>query len=539
VRLWPLALIGLLYEGVWLIIAALTFALSVSDAYSRDLADRLGIIWLVFRQLLVPLDLATPGDLFRQTSPGRQEMYAVALAWLTVALLVATVVYLGAIVVVPRRAARRASETRLIFGLALLFQLTLLLMPGILTTDLASYVVYGRIASLYQANPYVVPPSAFPDDPMLGWISQRWLDSPTVYGPLWTDLSVVIERLTRQWPPVEQVEAYRVLLNLVHLVNLGLVWWLLPKLSTGLLARDLLVIAWSPLLLLEIAGNGHNDGLAVLFMLLGVALLAAGVSARAESSEDPINDRAWLLAVLCLGLATLVKWVPALLLLYVGVAWLKSLPNHAARRRWLTGATVLLVVVVGLLSAPWLRGLPDRRAPATLYDADFINSVVDTCSAWFAAHVLDRSGRAVQEARGTARLLFVLPALLVFVVYVAFEARRVWRGSLRTAPRATVRLILEASTRTMLVFIIVASNQVQAWYFSWPLSLAMLLGLANTTARVALAYSLLFPLVAAIRAMTGNNSVDPLLLIYALLPLAALGIGRFWRPRWRLPEASP
>jgi hypothetical protein len=46
---------------------------------------------------------------------------------------------------------------------AVLFRATLALMPGLYSTDVFSYVMYGRIAVGYAANPYIQPPAAFPD----------------------------------------------------------------------------------------------------------------------------------------------------------------------------------------------------------------------------------------------------------------------------------------------------------------------------------------------------------------------------------------
>src|SRR5437899_2946084 len=74
-----------------------------------------------------------------------------------------------------------------VVGFALAFRLTLLLLPGLFSTDVFSYVMYGRIAGVYDQNPYVLAPSGFPNDPFLGWVFPFWRDQPSVYGPLWTD----------------------------------------------------------------------------------------------------------------------------------------------------------------------------------------------------------------------------------------------------------------------------------------------------------------------------------------------------------------
>src|SRR3989442_10593623 len=66
--------------------------------------------------------------------------------------------------------------------------------PVLLSRDVYSYAVYGRIFTLHGANPYVVPPSAFPSDPFVRVASREWIDSPSVYGPAFTLLSAAVAK---------------------------------------------------------------------------------------------------------------------------------------------------------------------------------------------------------------------------------------------------------------------------------------------------------------------------------------------------------
>src|SRR6266516_4220143 len=56
--------------------------------------------------------------------------------------------------------------------------------------------MYGRIAAVYAANPYVHPPAEFASDPFLAWVFPFWRDQPSVYGPGWTDFSWLPSALT-------------------------------------------------------------------------------------------------------------------------------------------------------------------------------------------------------------------------------------------------------------------------------------------------------------------------------------------------------
>ena len=45
---------------------------------------------------------------------------------------------------------------------------------------------YARIAAVHGANPYVVPPSAFPGDPAYAHMGAAWHGTTSAYGPAFT-----------------------------------------------------------------------------------------------------------------------------------------------------------------------------------------------------------------------------------------------------------------------------------------------------------------------------------------------------------------
>jgi hypothetical protein len=519
-NLWPLVLAGLVLEMVWLIVAALTYPLSASPAYIKGWPVAIGPFWSVFEWILVQLDALAPGVY------GGDLPHTPAVVVFVGALLLGCAVYILAIHALDGRLGSHPAAPGVVAIFALLFQVTLWLMPGILTTDLATYAVYGRIAGVYNANPYVVPPSAFPDDLFVPWwLSRVWITTTASYGPLWIDLSSVVARFTAGLDQIGQMLIYRLLINLVYLADLALVWRLLKRLSAPSRLATFVAFAWSPLLLFQVAANSHNDSVMLVFMLLAVAALLGGRSPAAvftsPSRPARLSNVAWLGALACLLLATLVKWVPALAGLFFGVAWVRCLAGWRQRLIWLGCAAALLGGLTLLVAAPWLQGLITAGPGVAAGSAvGYANWLVDVPAAWFAAHVLDRGGVDTAHARAVARVLFTVPAVAAFAVVLGLEVRRVWRATNPAAPRETLRAILGASARTLLTAIVLVSPEVHPWYFSWPLTLGLLLGWRDMTARVAIAYSLMFPPVAFIRDHTGAPPVDPLLVAYAVLPLA-------------------
>src|SRR5207248_6328536 len=97
---------------------------------------------------------------------------------------------------------------------------------------------------------------------------------------------------------VDQALAYRGVANALLLANLGLAWRLLGRLTPlnrGQRVTALGALAWNPLLLLEVAANGHNDVLMVSFCLIGLLLFRS--SGRG------------VLSCIALTLGTLVKYL--------------------------------------------------------------------------------------------------------------------------------------------------------------------------------------------------------------------------------------
>jgi len=184
-------------------------------------------------------------------------------------------------------------------GLALVWRLVLVPVSPLLSDDVNRYVWEGRI-QLHGGNPY------------------RWMDRPEVekWAPLrdgvWEGVSHKF--YTAIYPPGWQlaargvvavhdsVLAMRAFLTVCEVATLGLLAAVLRR--RGLPAERLLVLAWSPLALVEIAGTGHNESFGFLFMVAAVLALDAGRP---------------FLSALAMTLAFQAKLVPGL----VALAWVR------------------------------------------------------------------------------------------------------------------------------------------------------------------------------------------------------------------------
>jgi hypothetical protein len=118
----------------------------------------------------------------------------------------------------------------------------------------------------------------------------------------------------------DSVTAMKAFLVLCELVTLGLLAWVLRR--RRLPAERLLIMAWSPLALVEVAGAGHNDIFAIMWLV--AALLALDL------------DRP-LLSALALGAGSMAKLLPG----FVGVSWARRYrPWHVAAALGVVTVTV-------------------------------------------------------------------------------------------------------------------------------------------------------------------------------------------------------
>ena len=163
-----------------------------------------------------------------------------------------------ALVVLRRR--NPLTTTQVLWGAFLLRLAFLPLLPG-LTDDLYRYIWDGWIQS-QGINPYHYPPehealAEFQSGPIYDRLNSQ--SYYTVYPPL----SQLLFAVGGWFHAVDWTVSYYVLKVLFVSAEFGGVV-LLSRLTA---ARNLLLYAWNPLVLLETAGQGHTEALLVLFLV--------------------------------------------------------------------------------------------------------------------------------------------------------------------------------------------------------------------------------------------------------------------------------
>ncbi len=203
-------------------------------------------------------------------------------------------------------------STRTILICALLFRLTMWHSPASLSDDIYRYVWDGRV-QLAGINPYRYAPDAAELEPLRDALHAEinHPQIPTIYPPL-AQLFFAMVAAVRESP-----SAIKLALTALDVGLCLLIAGLLTVRNMD--PRRVVLYAWHPLPLVEIAGSGHIDILGIFFVMAALYALFTARSAMAAAS---------------LAAAALAKLVPALLL---PIFWLHTGPHEPRRLRNLWG----------------------------------------------------------------------------------------------------------------------------------------------------------------------------------------------------------
>ena len=325
-------------------------------------------------------------------------------------------------------------------GLGLAWRLALALAPPLLSNDVNRYVWEGRI-QLHGGNPY-----AWDDRPTATkWVALRdevhaglnHENYTALYPPLWQMAAAAVVRVHDS---VAAMKLFLVACEVAAMLVLGRVLR-----RRGQPPERLLVWAWSPLALVEIAGSGHNEAFGLLFVALallglesGRPLLAALASALGFQAKllPGLLAAAWLRRFRARDVAAAVLLAAALVWPYWGArktlllslgkfaefwrfnetlfAPLEALLGHAGAVRAGAGLTLLLALVLA-----WRRTEPARAGLLVTVTALLLGP---NLLPWYALWLLP----FVVLLEAPAALLFTGTVALSYLVYPAWQSGERW-----------------------------------------------------------------------------------------------------------------
>jgi Glycosyltransferase family 87 len=400
----------------------------------------------------VALVAATPGSPFSPVLPAPPSGPVTALAELlgldslhgsaiaavgVVAIACAAAAF--ALVLVECWGGRVAART--VIALAVAYHVVLLFLPLLFSRDVYSYAYYGKIAATYHANPYIATPIDYPGDPLAAFVGPKWVDTPAVYGPLWTQASGLVVRVVDSI--AAQLAVFRVVAISVSLVTVLVVARTVRGARPDREAFAAALVGLNPVVLFQSAASGHNDLLVALAVALALALVLSGRGL-------------WATVALALGALIKVTAAVPLLLWWVVVAARAERGHRVRALAPHVGSAVGIAVVVALpflnASDPTLGGLELASHEGWLAPSRFFHRVFDAVTG---------------DALGFAPRI-VFPVLLLGALFL------ISREIVRRAPAIRPPLV-GASWGWGLLCLMLLGPVLLPWYVTWALPLGWLL----------------------------------------------------------------
>jgi Glycosyltransferase family 87 len=349
----------------------------------------------------------------------------IGLPGLTAALVLMFVSYAVAL-----RASKRLSPRAVLTSIAALNALVLVA-PPLLSTDLFSYIAYGRLGSTYNINPYLHGPNVIAFDPLYRFIGAQWTHTPTAYGPLFTALSYPLAHLDI----AANVFAYKGIAALSCLAIVVLVWHA-ARLRGMDPVKAVALVGLNPVIVVYGVGGGHND-------LLMLAILVAGIYVLLRQRE--VTGGAMIVA------ATAIKLTAGILLPFAIAAGAGRRVATSGRGRILAGAAAAAALFGGLGLVMFSSGTVHLLGTLqTIQGQGGLHSVPGFI---LTALGLKQYGAAVGVVLHIA-----------YAISLIWLIRRVWIGELdwiTAAGWATVGLLVTAGL-------------LMPWYIAWLIPLAAL-----------------------------------------------------------------
>lgn len=345
----------------------------------------------------------------------------------------------GVYFVAYRLVSRCKTGIGLILLFAVLFAICLGLMYPVNAADLFLYEFQGRILVHHGENPYLHAPAEFTADPEAAFAPRP--DLPAVYGPLWLWLEALVQHIGGEHR-LQRLLLLKIVAVGAHLANSWLIWLLLRNKPSRQRVTGTLLYAWNPLILLETAGNGHNDAVMMTCVLLAVFC---------------VQHSRWFWVLPCLMLAGLIKYVSFLWVPLFALLILRQLGFSRRGLSVLGGSGLLSIGLLVLAYTPLWEGADTFGALKAANSSRGLSLPLSLVLTWQA---LASTGSLAELAEPVVR---GLSWILLGVVYT--RQLKIVRD---------LKTLISACFWTGLVYVVVVVLQLQPWYLIWLFPLAVL-----------------------------------------------------------------
>ena len=322
----------------------------------------------------------------------------------------------------------------LVLGAPAVFALILLSMYPPTAVDIFHYQASVRVLWVHGGNPLTVSPDHFPYP-----IGYSWAGQPAPYGPLWPILAAPAALLPGDHF-VAGLYAFKLIAAASLLGCAVMVWRIVALTRPGQQALAVVLFAWNPFVLLRVVGNGHNDLVMMLFLLVSLELTLR---------------RRWQWAFVALACSALVKYVSLLagppLLIYL---WTHAEGDTRTKLRTAAEALGMAAFTVVIVFAPLWEGLSTfdtvrGEAQKMITSTPILIGILLSGP--------PGNPETADQVRTVLRIVFMGIALLL-----TWQARRSFD-----------HLVMAVFT-ILFLYLLLPTGWFRPWYMLWPVTIAAL-----------------------------------------------------------------
>jgi alpha-1,6-mannosyltransferase len=328
-------------------------------------------------------------------------------------------------------------ERLLALAVPILLNIFCLMWVPRLSQDVFSYAAHGFLGLLPGHNPLLEPVETTRHTAIGPRFASFGRLSPgiTPYGIFWTRVEMAVVRF---WDGnvYAVVLSFKAIATIASLVIARLIWLVLGRTSPALQLQGTLAYLWNPLIVMEFAGEGHNDAVMIFF---SIAAIAACIGFRPTVS---------LIAQL-LGIMT--KYVP-LLFLPAQLCYLWRVRRNGGQlvlQLAIAGAVGLAIAI--LLYAPLWAGLQTFDGIMKRTEAISGSATLVQVTSWFLKH-----SSLQARALPISTVIFAGP-MLAWIIWSAVRVK-------------DATDLARTCAWTSLAFVLVASPDYWPWYACMPVA---------------------------------------------------------------------
>lgn len=388
-----------------------------------------------------------------------------------------------------------------------LWCLPFLLGPPLFSRDVYSYLAQGTLVHLGH-SPYHEAPIALArlgHQHVLNGVDPFWRRTTAPYGPLFLGVISLMVGATGS-----HLVAGAVVIRLFDVIGVVLLAAFVPRLARAVGSdprRALWLAMLSPLVLLQLVSPAHNDALMVGLMAAGVALAL---------------ERRPLVGIALCALAATVKVPAALAIVFILVAWGRTLPGRREQVRAVAQAVAVSVAVAAAVTLISGLGL-----------------------AWISTGLFNTPGRVRLSITPATALGYTIAHALHHVsVPLGGKQFEATMSHVTFAITALLGLWLLHRTRfenlvrqlgLLLIAIAIGGPAAWPWYFTWGLALLACWPTVQRSIWVPIAVVVPAFIIMPTGQLALTLSLSPyMLLLY--LALAAIACRHWWARRRSLPR---